>query len=260
MQRHAIVVAYAASQLLTSTLAMQEPIPTTKSNQINSLENRYSEILFIKLRGNPIQPEQIDLHLIINFNEQWQELPGGKVKVGLKGGELKFNLENGRMPYESRLNRLLEMLVTKESQIKEGNENQSGFEASLTENKPGIKANLSGKITTEKTDKFQFTSSQITTKGSEEDPIWVFEVKTGEPVFKGTFNVNLGTLNVTAKPCRVKATFGVSLRDVHFTDAEGLWSPEISQEKRAVLDRGLAKLLLKRKLQPYLSQVELRYV
>lgn len=115
---------------------------------------------------------------------------------------------------------------------------------------------------------FQFTAYQVTTKGSEENPAWVFEVETGEPDLKGLLkpdlkgllkNASLGTLNVTAKPCRVEATFEVSKRDVYLSDAEGLWPQNISRNKKAVLERMIALRLLESKLKPYLSQAQLQY-
>jgi hypothetical protein len=95
---------------------------------------------------------------------------------------------------------------------------------------------------------------------TEENPVWIFEEEMGEPVLKGGLNqVKLGTLNILTLPCRVEATFEVSKRDVCLTDAEGLWSPDISRNKRAVLDRLIIQRLLEPKLKPYLSRAELHY-
>nr|WP_290228378.1 hypothetical protein [Trichocoleus desertorum] len=200
--------------------------------------------------------------MTIQFNEQWEQLPGGRIKFGLRGGELRLKLDNGEISLQDReLGGSFDLAVQKERQQQEGSENQSGIETTWADSKPGAKANISEKQTTGRSDKFQFTSCQITTKGSEENPAWVFEVKTGEPVLKGLLkSAKIGVLGIAGKPCQVEATFGVTLRDVHLTDAEGLWSPNISREKRAVLDRALAKQFLKHKLQPYLSRVELHYV
>lgn len=214
------------------------------------------------LQNKPkVVTEQINLHLTIQFNEQWEPMPGGRIKFGLRGGELRLKLRNGEIPLRYReLAGPLELTVQKERQEQEGSEAQSNVEATWTDSKPGTKASVSEKQTTGRIDKFQFASCQVTTKGSEENPAWVFEVKTSEPVLKGLLkNAKLGVL-MAQKPCQVEATFEVSLRDVHLTGAEGFWSPEVSRAKRVVLDRALAKLLLKHKLQPYLSRVELHYV
>lgn len=235
------------------------------------LENRCPDCLYIKLTGMPKQSaiNQVELHLTINFNEQWQNIIGGRVKLGLKGGELRLKLHNGTMPYESRgLTGSLAFSVEKTRQEQAGRKTQSGIKAELNNVAvvpagaaiAEVKASAGTEQTKETTDEFQFTTCQITTKGSEENPAWAFAVKTGEPVLKGLLNqASLGVLQIKAKPCHVEATFEVSKRDVYVTDAEGLWSPDISRNKRAVLERAIALHLLQSKFQPYLSQVELSY-
>jgi hypothetical protein len=82
----------------------------------------------------------------------------------------------------------------------------------------------------------------------------------GEPVLKGLLEkAKLATVNVIALPCHVQATFEVSKRDVCLTDAEGLWPPDLTRNKRAVLDRLIVQRLLEPKFKPYLSRAELRY-
>lgn len=234
-------------------------------------ENRCPDCLYIKLTVTPKQAaiNQIDLYLTINFNEQWQNIIGGRVKLGLKGGELRLKLHNGTMPYESRgLTGSLAFSIEKTRQKQAGRKTQSGIKAELSNvavvpamsAKAEVKASAGTEQTQEVTDEFQFTTCQITTKGSEENPAWAFAVKTGEPVLKGLLkNALLGTLNVKAKPCLVEATFEVSKRDIYLTDAEGLWPSDISRNKRAVLERALALHLLQSKFQPYLSRVGLCY-
>lgn len=248
--------------------AMQTPLSTMSSLK---LENRYPDCLYIKLIGTP-KPSainQVELHLTINFNEQWQNIIGGRVKLGLKGGELRLKLYNGTMPYESReLTGLLAFSIKKTRQEQAGRKTQSGIKAELSNvavvpamsAKAEAKASAGTEQTQEITDEFQFTTCQITTKGSEENPAWAFAVKTGEPVLKGLLNqASLGILNVSAKPCLVEATFEISKRDIYLTDAEGLWPSDISRNKRAVLERAIALHLLQSKFQPYLSRVELSY-
>ena len=100
----------------------------------------------------------------------------------------------------------------------------------------------------------------VTTKISEEYPAWVFEEERDELVLKGSLiKINLATLNILALPCKVEATFEVSQRNVCLTDAEGLWLPDISRNKKAVLDRLIIQRLLEPKLKPYLSRAELQY-
>lgn len=248
--------------------AMQTPLfPMSQPKSLN----RCPDCLYMKLVGTPRSPaiEQVDLYLTINFNEQWEKLLGGRVKLGLKGGELRIKLKNGIIPYESReLTGSLVLSVQKKRVEQEGSKAQMGIEATLSDvvvlpslaSKAEVKANVGTELTQGRTNEFRFTGCQITTKGSEENPAWAFAVETGEPVLKGLLkNALLGTLNVKAKPCHVEATFEVSKRDVYLTDAEGLWPSDISRNKRAVLERIIALRLLESKLKPYLSRVELKY-
>ncbi len=210
----------------------------------------------------PRKIEKLKLYLTIQFNEQWVQVPLlGRVRFGLKGGELRLRLKNGKIPLEARnYSGSFDPDVEKQRKQQESQENHSKFEGSWDKNKPGVKANHGHKNTGGTTDGFQFIDPQITTKGSEENLAWVFEVKTGQPVFKGLLKeVELGTIDVMAKPCYIEATFEVSMPDVHVTGAEGLLSPEISREKHVVLDRKIALLILDHKLKPYLSKVVLKY-
>jgi hypothetical protein len=234
-------------------------------------ENRCPDWLYLKL--NPVPKSsvinQLDLYLTINFNEQWQNIIGGRVKLGLKGGELRLKLHNCTMPYETRgLTGSLAFSIEKTRQEQAGRKTQSGVKAELSNVAvvpagaaiAEVKASAGTEQTQEITDEFQFTTCQITTKGSEENPAWAFAVKTGEPVLKGLLNqTSLGILKIKAKPCRVEATFEVSKRDVYLTDAEGLWSPNISRNKRAVLERMIALHLLESQFKPHISRVELHY-
>lgn len=78
---------------------------TSVSNMLQpQAQNKCPDCLYIKLVGisRSAKLAQIDLYLTINFNEQWENIFGGRVKFGLKGGELRFGLNNAVMPYESR--------------------------------------------------------------------------------------------------------------------------------------------------------------
>jgi len=243
--------------------------------QLKESKNKCPDCLLVKLKGICLQQKwklpfpisqsadtkEIELHLNINFNEQWESLPTGRIKFGIRSGELRLRLENGKIPLENReLNDPFEVTLKKDRQHQEGSENQSSVEASVAKGEPRVKSTRSEKRTTGRTDKFQFTACQITTKGAEETPAWVFEVATGEPVLKGSLtNQKLATMSMIAKPCEVKATFDISPRDVKITGAEGPWLANIIPEKREALDIALAKLLLKHKLQSPLSQVHLRH-
>lgn len=259
---------------------MPQHLPATPPSEP---ENKCLGCLFMKLEGIPVLPEtqdsvnlepksaateQINLYLTLQFNEQREMLPGGRLKFGLKGGELRIKLENGKIPLTSgELDNSCKLSVHQDRQQQEGKSNQSRIEATSVESKPGVQSHPRTKKTAGKTEQLQFVTCQVdfvtcqvATKGSPENPAWVFKVEAGEPVLKGLLkNVRLGTLNVTAKPCRVEATFEVSPRDVCITEAEGLWPKNISKKRCAVIERAIIRRFLERKLKPYLSRQQLQY-
>ena len=57
----------------------------------------------------------------------------------------------------------------------------------------------------------------------------------------------------------LEATFAVSQRNVCITEVEGLWSPDISRNKKVVLNRLIIQRLLNAKLNPYVSRGSLNY-
>ncbi|MDY6939393.1 MAG: hypothetical protein SWY16_17210 [Cyanobacteriota bacterium] len=230
------------------------------------IENRCPECLFLKLEGNPIWTDllnrdyrQIELHLTLNFHEEEVKLKWGSVWFGLKRGELRLRLTNARIPYDARnLNDLLTLLVSKDIKTQEGREHQSNLGGSLSAKEPSLKANATEKRTTSRTESFQETTWRVSTKGSEEEPTWVFE--TDDLFLKGTLPTELlATMDVTAKSCRVEATFEVSRRDVYFSRGEGIWLNHLSRNKQLVIENKLILWWLREKLTPYLSRVELHY-
>ncbi len=210
---------------MNASFSMKQPLPIMPQPQH---ENRYPDCLWMELEAIPVPSQQLDLPVTIKFNEQWEPLLNGRVKFGLKGGELRLKLKNGQIPYNCRhLTESFELYI----------ENETG-----------------------ETDPFQSTLCQVTTNGSEVNPGWVFELKMGSQVLKGSLQKKkLGTLMVTDNSCGVEATFEVLLKYLHLTDTEELWPPNISRNKRIVLERAIAKHLLQSKLQPYLSRTVLQY-
>lgn len=236
-------------------------------------ENKCPDCLFLQLTGTPVesrqwfrrkleQIEQIELKITLNFNEQWEPLPAGRIKFGIKAGELRLLLNNGKIPYEAReLNDMLELSIPIERQQQSIGKEKGGGKASFASSGE-VKAEATASLETTEgtTDKFQMSVTQVTTKGLESNPAWVFEVKTGEPVLKGTISdTKLATVVVERKPCAIEATFEVSDRDVYVSGGEGLWSPDISRNKKAVIERLIILRSLKSRLKPYLSRQELQY-
>src|SRR3712207_2716646 len=86
---------------------MQQPLPATPPQEP---ENNCPDCLCMELEAVPASSEEfpdnrlppINLHLSLQFNEQWEQLPGGRIKFGLKGGELRVKLQNGKIPLASR--------------------------------------------------------------------------------------------------------------------------------------------------------------
>ena len=138
---------------------------------------------------------------------------------------------------------------------KDGQKDKAGIKADV---KVGIKDLSSEREeTSETSDEFQLVGYQVTTKGSDTEPAWVFEEKQGERVLKGLLKkTKLATMSITAKPCTVRARFEVSAKNVQLTDSERIWPFDITPAKRTTLDAAIVKLLLKEKIQPYLSKQE----
>jgi hypothetical protein len=206
-----------------------------------------------------IYDTQINLHLTIQFNEQQEQLLEGRIKFGLKGGKLSVKLKNGKISLSSNhLSGSYKLAIQQERQ-QEKSENQS-VDTSLSEGKLEGKTNPTPKNTTGRTDNIQFTTCQVTLKGSEEIPVWVIGVESTESVLKGLLkNALLATINVKAKPCYVEAIFHVLPQDVCLSEAEGIWPQNISKKRRLIIERAIVRHFFKRKLMPYLSRQQLRY-
>lgn len=112
--------------------------------------------------------KQIDLYLMIQFNEQWEPILGGRVKFGIKGGELRLKLRNCELPWTSReLGRSVDLSV-ENSQQQRVDEHQSSDRVAA-ESQLGVIA-LSPQKTEGTTAQFPFSACRVTTKGSQENP------------------------------------------------------------------------------------------
>lgn len=224
-----------------------------------SSENRYSKHLYLELEVPNETSQQVNLLLTINFNEDWEELfQGLHVKFGLKGGELKLDLKNCQSRYRDRRGRRISEEVTVEIVDQRGGEH--GGSISVQE-LPRFSANYSVKKTSGESYKFQRIFDLITTKGSEEQPVWVFETTAGESILKGMLEgLKIATLRVTQIPYQVVTTFEVTKHDLYLTGARGLWFPDnIGRNRWAVLERAIATHILEHRVKPYISRVELHY-
>ncbi len=177
------------------------------------------------------------------------------VCVGLRGGELRLKLENGQMPSELR-NEALKKILARELEIERQSggeqESKSQVEASVT---PDLsKASLKGvgeqRQKKSQVDKFQLKIAQVSHKGANNQPVWVFENRTGEPVLIGELADSLGKMLIAGVPWSVEATFTPEMRQVVITGLENLFKDDISGHKLNVFELGFAKLFLKHKTQP----------
>jgi len=190
-------------------------------------------------------PEAFSLSVRIIFNQQWLDFRFGRVKFGLRGGELRLKLENGQMPSELR-NEALKKILARELEIERqlGGEQESKFQLEGSATPDLSKASLKGvrekRQKESQGDKFQLKIAQISHKGANNQPVWVFENRTGEPVLIGELADSLGKIVITG--------------------LENLFRDDIYRhEKLNIFELGFAKLFLKHKTQPYLSRQVLRY-
>ncbi|WP_430014387.1 hypothetical protein ACQY1Y_08530 [Microcystis ichthyoblabe FBCC-A1114] len=241
-------------------------------------DNKCPECLHLEISGEPVapeskglfsllkksEPEAFSLSVRIIFNQQWLDFRFGRVKFGLRGGELRLKLENGQMPSELR-NEALKKILARELEIERQlggeQESKSQLEGSIT---PDLsKANLKGvrekRQKESQGDKFQLKIAQISHKGANNQPVWVFENRTGEPVLIGELADSLGKMLIAGVPWSVEATFTHEMRQVVITGLENLFRDDISGHKLNVFELAVAKLFLKHKTQPYLSRQVLRY-
>ncbi len=248
----------------------------SKAIAVTEHENRCPECLHLEIWGEPVaskgllpsfkksEPDAIDLFVRINFNEQWVDFSLGRVKFGLSGGELRLKLENGKMPSELRnqdLKKSLEREMSVERQSGGEQETKSQVEGSLAPDlsKAGLKAVGENRQKDSRSDKFQLNLAQISHKGADDQPVWVFENKTGEPVLIGELADSLGKMLIEDITWGVEATFTTEMRQIVITGLENLFKDDISGRKLKAFELGVAKLFLKHKTQPHLSRQVLRY-
>ena len=246
----------------------------SKAIAVTEHENRYPECLHLEISGEVVtakgflpslkksEPDAIALSVLIVFNEQWVVVSFGRVKFGLRGGELRLKLENGKMPSELRnkdLKKLLERELSVERQSGGEQERKSQVKGSLAPDlsKAGLEAVGEDRLKDSVLDKFQLKIAQISHKGADDQPVWVFENKSGEPVLIGELADSLGDMLIDDTPLIVEATFTPEMRQIKITSLENIFSEDIN--KQSIFRAKLAQLVLNRTMKPYLSRQVLRY-
>ena len=250
----------------------------SRAIEVTEHDNKCPECLHLEISGEPVaseskglfsllkksDPEAIALSVRIIFNQQWLDFRFGRVKLGLRGGELRLKLENGQMPSELR-NEALKKILARELEIERQSggeqESKSQVEASVTADlsKASLKGVGEQRQKKSQVDKFQLKIAQVSHKGANNQPVWVFENRTGEPVLIGELADSLGKMLIAGVPWSVEATFTHEMRQVVITGLENLFKDDISGHKLNVFELAVAKLFLKHKTQPYLSRQVLRY-
>jgi hypothetical protein len=271
---------------------MQSPIPANPLPDPPKTENKYPECLVLEIEGIPVlnndpkllntvlsffsnrksqevSPKYLELNLSIQFNEHLDfPIPGGTITFGLRRGELRLELINGKIPLEFReLAGSLELSVLRKVEEKTSHENQNTVKGSFIKKELGLETTHGNKKTEEVTEKVEYMSPQITSKGADVNPAWIFETETTEPVLKGILRkAKLAKVILEGKPCHITATFKINeKRDVQITDSSGIWLKNINlrhitPQKKRVFDTWLIhQLFLKSTFQPYLSKAVLQY-
>jgi hypothetical protein len=217
------------------------------------LEESASPILTPTSRSQATSSQEIALKLTIRFSKQEIKIEKARSSVwfGLKRGELKLKIENGKIPLE-KMGLTAPFTVEFEQEVQR--EKGSGIEANLA-----AVSSLKGSQSNKESTKAKYKTYQFYTKGTETDPVWVFEAKTEEQILIGQLTEGrLGTVEVTAKPCNVKATFEVrGQRDLYLIESEGLLGAKnLNRNPTAMLTREFFLRFIESKLQSYLSRVE----
>lgn len=243
-------------------------------------ENKCDDCVYMKLELKPIETRtliplktevnSLELFLTLNFNWQEENIYGGTIRFGIKRGTLKITLTNCRSLIEHRkLGKKLETKIVVDTEIKEvkNNKKLSSLSISLKEFVKG-QLGFESQNGKEKTQKFETTKCQVSTKGSPDKPSWDFGVEDDSPCLIGAIEEILATLEVTPNPCTstIEARFTTFSKHISVEHLDGIvlqnFGQDIrqSQNKRKTLDEVFIKnVVLKSKTQPYLSKQELRH-
>lgn len=234
------------------------------ANPIPKNENKFPDCIRMELEIVRVEPEnfarQIDLVLNILFGEHQEEIRGGSVTFGLRRGELRVQITDGQVPLSNiKLKNDLPIVVEKKIQEERTKGKQNRVQLGLKNS--GLVS--SGQSTRRLTETLTYNTHQIKIKVTEENLIWLFEVKTDKEILEGLLqNENLATINLKGKSCSLIATFNIiKPKDICITDAQWLWVKDISDKKKKVIAAGIVRRFLEKKinLNSYLSRVELTY-
>lgn len=226
-----------------------------------NIENKRPDCLYLDLQISANvneNPNRLTLDITINFNEQEEILPLGKIRFGIRGGELRLKLSNGSVLSRGLIHKL-ELAIPNEISISNGHETNLGGEISFPAPEKGSMAKLSGsgKSIMAKTEKSMISLWQVSTKGDNSEPAWVFRLRNlGEEVLIGTLQDRLCEVIINDEPFKLEAVFRVSKEDVWITGSYGLWTNADSRNKNAALGRFVLLKILMPRLENYLSRLD----
>lgn len=227
--------------------------------------NNFPNCLFLKLHCDlkkkslfnlKSRIKEYDVALSLRFGEETFNVLGGTVSFGLRGGTLKLKLKNAKMPMETiKLVAPLKLIFEREIQTEQVSEPKVSFSFSL----PKIFGFVAESKSTQKQNiKFKDETYLLHDGGTDEEPIWNFQVVANQSILKGGIRKEeLGTLQATATRFEIEGVFSVKDEDVRLTRATGVWAQNIGTNKKALLERYLFLRYIIPKLQPYLSKEEL---
>jgi hypothetical protein len=222
--------------------------------------NQFPDCVSMKLHSSPqtaSQTRESELQLTIRFGEQAISLPDkkGVVTFGLRRGELKLKISQGRIPLEKMgLTTPFQTKISIEKQRQEGR----AREANITKDS-GLKFSDSSSTT----DKIQDTLSQVRSRGTETNPVWVFEEQIQDCLSGSLVQERLGTVTIEGNDCVVMATFEVTHQvDICFIEMDellpqGVFKTLSRHKQRLIYREFFTRSILPQLLQP-LSQVEHR--
>lgn len=108
--------------------------------------------------------------------------------------------------------------------------------------------------------KLKTKNCYISTKGSEERPVWEFKVKeSSESILKLLLDdVQLATVQTTDNSPGLEAVFEISINDLVITDIEGVFDSSTNVNKQCIIRNEIINYL-QSKVKPYMSKLEMKY-
>ena len=198
----------------------------------------WSPWVYIRLKWGKPSDDGLGILLTINFNKHHLKILGGRIWFGLLGGELKLEPINAEIPYEHRWPET-PLVVKTEIRHKSGKTSGSKETRSSSRefNAEGNLADATASGGFSRTKGFEnerlnsledeYVHIHISTKGSEKEAIWDFEVSEGNLCLQGNLiEKEISKLVVHNEPYAVHASFRVFKKDIRPLSAEGIWRPE----------------------------------